>query len=930
MSSLLYSLGRWSFRNRRRVLALWALVLVLAGGATLLLNRGTDSAVSIPGTESQNALDRLANTFPEVSGGNAQIVIVAAKGRLVTDDDYRSGIATELSAVEKVDGVDTATSPYSTTVKGSISDDRRAAVVSVQLTEDSNHVTEETREALLATKAGFLKQLPAGTTAAVGGGVFATQDSGGSLTEAAGVVIAFFVLFVVFRSFRAAGMPLLAAVLGVGVSVLLIYAATAFGGITSTAPALAVMLGLAVGIDYSLFLISRYQELLRNGVAPDDAAPQATATAGSAVVFAGITVVIALVGLSIAGIPFLAVMGVAAAGSVALSVTIALTLTPALLGFAGAHLSPSRRSVERAASREAKLQRAGRARTGLALRWVRTITRVPIVTVLVVVAALGALATPALTLQLGIPDAGSKPTDSSARQTYDLISDHFGPGVNGPLIVTGTIVQSNDPVKLMNDIGDEIRAMPGVQSVPLATPNRTADTGIVQVVPTTGPNDAETATLIKAIRAKHDHFEQKYGVDLSVTGAAAVGIDISDKLAGALLPFGAFVVGLSFILLMIVFRSIAVPIKATLGYLLSVVAAFGVVSAVFERGVGAAQMGVTPGIVVSFLPILLMGILFGLAMDYELFLVSRMREEYVHSGGDAHAAIERGFVGSSKVVTAAALIMFSVFASFVPGGQGAIQQVGVGLAAGVLIDAFIVRMTLVPAVLALLGSRAWWLPRWLDRLLPDLDVEGESIRHELELADWPGQDVAIAARGLRLDRPGDNDGEAIFSGVEVVVPWGGVFVVESADHARSTALLLTLAGRIKPDAGDLKVVGDVLPNRAGAARRRIGIALLSGAEDPAGAVREALHPRARLVVIDGLDTVLEPEARAAIGELIDTAASRASAAGSPLTLVVSTAQVPRVVELLPTARQPLSRLTVPAPSPALASARHTMKEVASL
>lgn len=912
MSSLLYSLGRWSFRNRRRVLVGWLIVVALAAGATGLLNRGTDSVISIPGTESQDALDRLANTFPQVSGGSAQIVVVAARGAHVTDPAYRSGIAAELRQVDRVKGVSAAGSPYSTTVKGAISNDRTAALVSVQLTEDSDHVTDSTRSALQATKAGFLRQLPAGTTVAVGGSIFATQDSSGSITDGIGVIVAFFVLFFVFRSFRAAGMPLIAALLGVGISILLIYAATVFGGVSSTAPALALMLGLAVGIDYSLFLISRYQELLRHGLSPDDAAPQATATAGSAVVFAGITVVIALVGLSIVGIPFLTVMGVAAAGAVALSVTIALTLTPALLGFAGTRLLPSRRSLERAARREAAPRRRRRPRPGLALRWVRTITRYPIVTVLAVIVVLGALATPALALQLGIPDAGSKPAGTPARQAYDLISDHFGPGVNGPLIVTGTIVQSDDPLTLMHRIGAEIRSMPGVQSVPLATPNETADTGIVQVVPTTGPNDPATAKLITAIRAQHDHFEKKYGVDLSVTGAAAVGIDISDKLGGALIPFGAFVVGLSFILLMIVFRSIAVPLKATLGYLLSVVAAFGVVSAVFEGGVGAQQIGATPGIVISFLPILLMGILFGLAMDYELFLVSRIREEYVLSG-DPHVAIERGFVGSSKVVTAAAAIMFSVFASFVPGGEGAIQQVGVGLAAGVVIDAFVVRMTLVPAVLALLGRAAWWLPRWLDRLLPDLDVEGEAIRHELELAEWPNRDVAIAARDLRVD----GTGGPIFSGVDVLVPWGGVFVVESPDHTRSTALLLTLAGRIRPDAGDLKVVGSVLPNRAGAVRRHVGLALLNGSEDPVGDVRRAFDLRARLVVIDGLDTLLDADDRIAVAGVIDSAAARARTAGSPLTLVVSTAQSPRVLELLPTTRQPLSRLAVPAPAPAL-------------
>jgi RND superfamily putative drug exporter len=328
------------------------------------------------------------------------------------------------------------------------------------------------------------------------------------------------------------------------------------------------------------------------------------------------------------------------------------------------------------------------------------------------------------------------PKESDARQSYDLVTEHFGPGFNGPLIMTGTIVTSSDPLTLMQNIGADIEKLPGVNSVVLATPNEAADTGIVQVIPTTAPDDPATAELVRELRAQHDRILDEYGVDLKVTGFTAVAIDISDRLGGALLPFGVFVVGLSLVLLTIVFRSIWVPLKATAGYLLSVAAAFGVVSLVFVHGVGADLLNVTKvGPIISFMPIVLMGVLFGLAMDYEVFLVSRMREDYVHGRRRradrrdrllAVDAVRSGYTASARVVTAAAVIMFAVFAAFVPEGDSSLKPIALGLAAGIAIDAFGVRMTLVPAVMALLGAKAWWMPRWLDRVLPNISLDGHA------------------------------------------------------------------------------------------------------------------------------------------------------------------------------------------------------------
>ncbi|ANF30347.1 transporter [Leifsonia xyli] len=924
MSSLLYSVGRWAYRARKLVLILWIGLLALLGGGALLLNQGTDNSFSIPGTESQEALDTLSRTFPQVSGTTAQIVVVAPDGKTVDDSAVKAPIETAVSDLKDVSGVSGITSPYSDQVKDLVSEDRSAAIITVQLKGQMTTVTAETKDDIKKVGADLAKQLPDGSKSAVGGQLFSQNLPTLSVIELIGVGIALVVLIVTFGSFLAAGMPLLTAILGVAISMCLIFIATLFGSISSTTPMLALMLGLAVGIDYSLFIISRHQGQLKAGVPPEESAARAVATAGSAVLFAGITVIIALAGLAVANIPFLTTMGIAASAAVAVAVIIALTLTPALLGFAGARLTPGRRTAAREEKRRAALAAEGEETSapeptpapaadfahaanaeiprGFFRGWVRAVTRFPIVTVVAVIVGLGIAALPALQLRLALPDAGSQPESSSARVAYDLVSEHFGPGYNGPLIVTGSIIQSTDPLGLMKKIGDEIADLPGVASVPLSTPNATADTGIVQVVPTTGPDDPKTADLVAEIRAKHQHFLDEYGVDLKVTGNTAAQIDVSSRLGGALLPFGVLVVGLSLILLTMVFRSIAVPIKAALGYLLSVGVAFGAVTAVFEWGWLSDVLHVDKtGPIISFMPIILMGVLFGLAMDYEVFLVSRIREDYVH-GGNARRAIQSGFVGSAKVVTAAAIIMISVFAAFVPEGDASIKPIALGLAVGVFVDAFIVRMTLVPAVLQLLGDKAWWMPRWLDRILPSFDVEGDGLQKELQLADWPepGATGVAAAEGLTVA----TRKRTLVGDVSFRLGDGEVLVVHGGDRTAALALLMAITGRTHVDGGTVKVAGFVLPTRGAAVRSATSVVRLDRADTPVEDVRRALASRPKLLALDAVDTVTDPVERRRLRAELTAALSRARVEERPFALVVSCVDPSGLDDLLPDTAEP--------------------------
>ncbi|WP_322411423.1 MMPL family transporter [Microbacterium invictum] len=865
MSTLLYALGRWSYRRPWKVLVTWVLLLVLAGGGAALFSQGTDNSFSIPGTEAQEGLEELNRTFPQVSGTSAQLVVVAADGDQIDDEAYRTAIDDAVAEFTDLDDVIAVTDPYDDTISGLLSDDGTAAIIRMQFEGQATEISDETVSSAEAIADDLAEALPAGSQAALGGDLFSTAVPALTIIEAIGVLIALFVLMITFRSIAVAWFPLISAIIGVGLAVALIFVATVFTTISSTTPLLAVMLGLAVGIDYSLFIVARHQDQVRAGMEPEESAARATGTAGSAVVFAGVTVLIALIGLSFAGIPFLTTMGIAAAVAVAIAVVVALTLTPAFLGFAKGRVVGWKR---RRAPKAVKADGAKRPN-----RWVMLVTRRPLVTTIAVVALLGAAAIPAASLTLALPNAGMQSEESEARQAYDLVAEKFGPGANGPLIMTGTIVTSTDPLGLMDDLAAEIEQVPGVAEVALATPNETADTGIIQIVPETAPDDPATADLVRELRAQHDRLLDEYGVDLKVTGFTAVAIDISDRLGEALLPFGIFVVGLSLILLMIVFRSIWVPLKAAAGYLLSVAAGFGAVAAVFEWGWFADLLHVSrTGPVISFMPIILMGVLFGLAMDYEVFLVSRMREDFVHARrrlgrtpsrdelrAIAVGAVRSGFTASARVVTAAAVIMFAVFAAFVPEGDTSIKPIALGLAVGIAVDAFLVRMTLVPAVMTLLGERAWWFPRFLDRMLPHFDIEGEAVEREIALEDWPERDTtaAVVADGVGVggDAGGERGDDVVFTGASFRVEPGATLIVTSDDARAARGLLLTIAGRLAPTDGRIKVEGHLLPERAAWVRPRVGVALLHNNDDPAGELREAFDGGSRVVVVDALDSI---------------------------------------------------------------------------
>ncbi|WP_144794885.1 efflux RND transporter permease subunit [Microbacterium paludicola] len=853
MSTLLSSLGRWSFRHPWRVLAAWLLILAVAGGGALVLQKGTDNSFTIPGTEAQEGIEQLSRSFPQVSGTNAQFIVVAAEGDKITDEDYRGPIEDAVDDLADLDDVLAATSPYDEMVEGMVNDEGTAAIVQLQFDGQSTDISDETKDELRGMVDVLRGELPDGTDLKLGGDLFAISIPGVSITEAVGLVIALLVLVVTFRSFVVAGLPLLTAVLGVGISMAGIFAATAFASVSSTTPLLALMLGLAVGIDYALFIMARHQDQVRAGVDPEESAARAVGTAGSAVVFAGITVLIALIGLGFAGIPFLTTMGIAASVAVAVAVAIAVTLTPAVLGFVKGRI------VGRPRKQKAP-KKGDRPHRGFSERWVGGVTKHPVITSVAVLLGLGIVAVPALSLDLALPNAGVLAPEDEARQGYDLTAEEFGPGFNGPLVLTGTIVTSTDPLTLMEDLGDAVAAVDGVKEVALAVPNETADTGIVQVIPETAPDDPATSDLVRELRSHHDEWLDEFGIDVKVTGFTAVAIDISDQLGGALLPFGIFVIGLSLILLTIVFRSLWVPITAALGYLLSIVAAFGVVAAVFEWGWLADVLHVAKvGPIISFMPIILMGVLFGLAMDYQVFLVSRMREDFVHDAdakspepsrrrAAALRAVRSGFTGSAKVVTAAGLIMFAVFVAFVPEGDSSLKPIALGLAAGIAIDAFLVRMTLIPALMAILGERAWRIPAWLERILPSVDIEGEAVERERHLAAWPGDDSIVAADDLVLsaDAP-------IVDGLSLRVAPGGALIATGGDSRVRRMIALAVTGRLTADGGRLRVVGHLLPGRAAWVRGHVGYVPVDDTDAALVDLREALRGRSSLVVIDGID-----------------------------------------------------------------------------
>ncbi|MFJ8039803.1 MMPL family transporter [Kitasatospora sp. NPDC096147] len=748
MAARLYGLGRWAIRRRGAVVGVWLLVLAVVGGLGATLHGKPSTEFTVPGIESQQAQDLLEHRFPAASGGSARVVFAAPEGRTLTDPAARQAVADGLQQAAAVPGVVHVASPAEA---GTVSADHRIGFADVLFDRPADQVPQSSKDAL--TEA-VTQARGAGLQVELGGSVMAPVTEVGGPAEVVGVVIAFAVLFLALGSLVAAGLPLLTAAVGVVIGVMGVQFVSRFVDLTSTATVLALMIGLAVGIDYALFIISRHREQLADPEADlDDSIARATATAGSAVVFAGATVIIALAALAVTGIPFLTAMGLAAAVTVLLAVLIAVTLVPASLSFAGERLRPrDKGKAQRKAQREAQREVKARSEAGAegtagvaagpagaeagkpanapswSARWAALVTRRPLAVLLVGVVGLVALALPAKDLRLGLPSNASQPAASTQHKSHQLLTDGFGPGFNATLVavVDTAAVPAEQRAATVTGLARSLAADPGVAAVAPPTANPDGSLSVIAVVPKTGPDDEATTDMVHRLRALAPEAAQAGGT-LYIAGGTAATIDISNKLSDALPLFVTIIVLLALVLLTIAFRSVLVPLKAALGFLLSIAASLGATVWVFQQGHLNGVLDVpSAGPVTSFLPVLLIGVLFGLAMDYEVFLVSRMREHYEHTK-DAAGAVTQGLAQSGRVVTAAALIMVAVFGGFVFNHDPIIKSIGFALAFGVLIDAFVVRMTLVPAAMALLGRRAWGLPKWLDRITPDVDIEGAKL-----------------------------------------------------------------------------------------------------------------------------------------------------------------------------------------------------------
>jgi len=712
MATALYRLGRFAFHRRWVVVSVWIATFGVVGLGAAQLSGPTSEAFTIPGTQSQQAIDLLQErTGAAPDNGTARVVFQAEDGGSVRSESSRRAIEAAVAELSGLAHVVAVSDPFST---GAVSPDGGTAVASVSYDVQAAELTESDQARLFdagdsATSAGLRVDY---------GGDAAQAKVGESPAELIGLAVAALVLVLTLGSLLAAGLPLLTAIIGVAFGLMGVAVASGFTDVSSSTSTLAMMLGLAVGIDYALFIVSRYRHELAQGHRGAEAAGRAVGTAGSAVVFAGATVVIALAALVVVRIPFLATMGLAAAGTVLVSVLIALTLVPALLGLLG----------HRVRGRDPEAQgRAGR--PGRGERWGRFVVRRRVPLLLGTVVGLGLLAIPATDLRLGMPSDATANPGTTQRVAYDEISAAFGPGANGPLVVVADLSGAASPSEAAARIQNDLSQVSGVASVGAAQLDQASEVAVYTVTPASGPDDQATVDLVHAIRADAAAWQATTGTAVYVTGATAVAIDVSDRLSGALLPYLLVVVGLALVLLLVVFRSVWVPLKATAGFLLSLFATFGAVVAVFQWGWLGGLIGLqTTGPVLSFLPIMLVGVLFGLAMDYEVFLVTRMREAHVH-GADPDQAVVEGFRHSSRVVVAAAIIMSSVFAGFMFSSETVVKSMGFALAAGVLVDAFLIRMLVGPALMSLLGRRTWALPGWLDRVVPTVDVEGESLTH---------------------------------------------------------------------------------------------------------------------------------------------------------------------------------------------------------
>jgi putative drug exporter of the RND superfamily len=722
VSNYLYRLARFAFRRRRLVLAAWLAAAIAAIAIAAISGGKTNDNFTIPGTEAQNAAQVLAARLPAFSGGQSTIVFATTGGSAkVTDPATRAAIDAAMSKLKSVPQVSAVVDPFQARA---VSQSGQVALGQVQWSAKAADVKDAS---LNAVKAAMKPVQADGVQVEYNGSVYPGWRLPISETpELIGLIIAFGILMITFGAFAAAGMPILGAIIGVITTLMGITAVASVLTIASASTTVALMLGLSCGIDYGLFILSRHRTNLLNGMTPEESVPLAMGTAGSSVVFAALTVIIALCGLTVVGIPFLTVMGLAAAASVTVALLIALTLLPAMLGFAGTKVARFTRLplLGRRAERVAR-RSAADPDSSAGAGWARFVVRHRVPVLIGGIALLGVLAIPAASIHLGLPSGASQSAGNTQRKAYDLTTEGFGAGYNGALLIVAQDVRSDSDT---GQIAGALAKMPDVAQVtPLAAHDGVA---LIRLIPKFGPSDPATTRLVHTLRDDRAAIEGNTGAYILIGGTTASNIDVSAKLSAALPVFLIVVVGLAFILLTFAFRTILVPLTSILGFLLSMAAALGAQVAMFQWGWGEHLFGITPAQTISFLPIIMLAIIFGLSSDYEVFVVSRIKEEFTRNG-DARHAVQRGTGLSARVVTAAAMIMFSIFVAFMFTNDPTIKAIGFSFAAGVFLDAFVVRLTLVPAVMAIIGSRIWYHPRWFARRVPDPDIEGQRLENQL-------------------------------------------------------------------------------------------------------------------------------------------------------------------------------------------------------
>jgi RND superfamily putative drug exporter len=709
-------LARWCFRHRRIVIGIWVVMLIALGGITGAVGTGYSDEFSLPGTESTKALDLLTAVSPAQAGDSDKIVVHVKNGT-IQDAAVEQQVSAMLTKVKGLPSVVGVTSMYDAAGATQISKDGQIAYATVNFDKQANEIPVPDITRVIDTAQSIKTS---SLQVELGGQAIetASQTPPGS-SELIGIVAAGIILFFTFGALFAMLTPILVAVAGLGAGILSIGLLSHAISLGTIAPILAALIGLGVGIDYALFIVTRYRSGLQAGMDPEEAAIRSLDTSGRAVLFAGGTVVIALLGLLVLGVSFLAGMGIGAAVTVFCTVIAAITLLPAILGGFGDKLL-SRKERRKLAAEGPHNEAA----TGFWMRWSTLLGHRKAAFGAIAIVVIAILSVPTLSLRLGSSDAGNNPTSSTTRQAYDLLATGFGKGSNGPLLLVAEMATDAD-VNALNGLTKSLATVPGVASVQAAPAKAGDKLGIIQVVPTSSPQDEATTKLINRIRDDTVPAAEKgTSLQVYVGGTTAIFDDFADVLTGKLPLFIGVIVVLGMLLLLVAFRSIVVPLTAAVMNLLAAAASFGVVVAVFQWGWGSWIPGVgAAGPVEAFLPVIMLAILFGLSMDYEVFLVSRMHEEWLHTKNNRLSVIV-GQAETGRVVTAAAIIMICVFASFVLGGQRVIAEFGIGLASAVLIDAFVLRTVLVPAVMHVLGEANWWLPGWLDRILPHVSIEG--------------------------------------------------------------------------------------------------------------------------------------------------------------------------------------------------------------